>query len=101
MKRVSMELGGNAPFVVFEDADLDAAVQGAMASKFRNSGQTCVCTNRILVHESVADDFAARLATAAGSLVNGPGAAQGVTQGQGRRCLSCPPPRCADPTAGH
>ena len=65
MKRVSLELGGNAPFIVFEDADLDAAVAGAMASKFRNSGQTCVCANRMFVHEAVYDEFARRLAAAA------------------------------------
>lgn len=64
MKKVSMELGGNAPFIVFEDADLDKAVAGAMASKFRNSGQTCVCTNRILVHSKVHDEFLAKLASA-------------------------------------
>ena len=64
VKRVSLELGGNAPFVVFEDADIDAAVRGAIASKFRNAGQTCVCANRLLVHESVADVFADRLAVA-------------------------------------
>ena len=81
MKRVSMELGGNAPFIVFEDADLDAAVQGVMASKFRNSGQTCVCTNRVLVHESIADVFSTRLVAAASELVNGAGSTPGVTQG--------------------
>ncbi len=62
VKKVSLELGGNAPFIVFEDADIDAAVQGAMASKFRNSGQTCVCSNRFLVHTSVYDQFAKALA---------------------------------------
>jgi succinate-semialdehyde dehydrogenase / glutarate-semialdehyde dehydrogenase len=61
MKKVSMELGGNAPFIVFEDADLDKAVEGAIASKFRNSGQTCVCTNRILVHEHIYDAFLEKL----------------------------------------
>lgn len=64
IKKVSMELGGNAPFIVFDDADLDAAVEGAMASKFRNSGQTCVCTNRILVQDSVYDAFSQKLVEA-------------------------------------
>src|SRR5690606_24293017 len=64
MKRISMELGGNAPFIVFEDADLDAAVEGAIASKFRNTGQTCICANRLFVHEAVYDAFAARLGDA-------------------------------------
>ncbi|MFQ3623565.1 MAG: aldehyde dehydrogenase family protein, partial [Acetobacteraceae bacterium] len=65
VKRVSMELGGNAPFIVFDDADLDAAVAGALASKYRNTGQTCVCANRLLVQEGVYDAFAERLARAA------------------------------------
>ncbi|MDN3518908.1 NADP-dependent succinate-semialdehyde dehydrogenase [Aquisalimonas lutea] len=64
IKKVSMELGGNAPFIVFDDADLDAAVEGAIASKFRNSGQTCVCTNRILVHDAVYDSFSEKLVAA-------------------------------------
>src|SRR3546814_1824256 len=64
MKRVSMELGGNAPFIVFEDADLDAAVEGAMASKYRNTGQTCVCANRLFVHAAVYDAFAEKLCAA-------------------------------------
>ena len=81
MKRVSMELGGNAPFLVFDDADLDAAVEGAMISKFRNSGQTCVCTNRFLVQASVYDAFAEKFATAIGGLNVGDGAEEGVTQG--------------------
>ena len=59
VKKVSLELGGNAPFIVFDDADLDAAVEGAIASKYRNSGQTCVCTNRFYVHDRVYDEFAA------------------------------------------
>ena len=63
VKKVSLELGGNAPFIVFDDADLDAAVEGAIASKYRNTGQTCVCANRLLVQASVYDEFAARLAT--------------------------------------
>ena len=62
VKKVSLELGGNAPFIVFDDADLDKAVEGAIASKFRNMGQTCVCANRILVQDGVYDAFAAKLA---------------------------------------
>lgn len=81
VKRTSMELGGNAPFIVFEDADLDAAVAGAMASKFRNAGQTCVCTNRILVQDSVHDAFAAKLATAVQALKLGNGTDAGTTIG--------------------
>jgi succinate-semialdehyde dehydrogenase/glutarate-semialdehyde dehydrogenase len=81
MKRVSMELGGNAPFIVFDDADLDAAVEGAMISKFRNTGQTCVCTNRFLVQDGVYDAFAAKLVAAAGKLKVGDGFVDGVTQG--------------------
>ena len=74
-------LGGNAPFIVFDDADLDAAVQGAIASKYRNSGQTCVCTNRFYVHEAVYDQFAQKLAAAVGQLKVGRGTEPGVTQG--------------------
>ncbi|MGJ4804672.1 NAD-dependent succinate-semialdehyde dehydrogenase [Luteimonas sp. SDU82] len=81
IKKTSMELGGNAPFIVFEDADLDAAVQGAVASKFRNAGQTCVCTNRFLVHERVYDAFAERLVAAVSALVVGDGTQAGVTIG--------------------
>lgn len=81
MKRVSMELGGNAPFIVFDDADLDRAVAGAIASKYRNSGQTCVCSNRILVQSSVYDAFAEKLAAAARSLKVGDGLEAGVEQG--------------------
>jgi succinate-semialdehyde dehydrogenase/glutarate-semialdehyde dehydrogenase len=81
MKRVSMELGGNAPFIVFDDADLDAAVAGLMASKFRNAGQTCVCVNRIYVQAGVAPAFEARLASAIDALVVGPGDVPGVQQG--------------------
>lgn len=81
IKRLSLELGGNAPFIVFEDADLDAAVEGAMIAKFRNSGQTCVCANRLYVHESIADEFARRLALAASKLKVGTGTEQGVEQG--------------------
>jgi succinate-semialdehyde dehydrogenase/glutarate-semialdehyde dehydrogenase len=64
IKKMSLELGGNAPFIVFDDADLDAAVAGAMASKYRNTGQTCVCANRFLVQEGVRDAFAEKLAAA-------------------------------------
>lgn len=82
VKKTSMELGGNAPFIVFNDADLDAAVQGAMVSKFRNAGQTCVCSNRILVQEEVYDEFAQKLAAAMqSSLVLGNGMDEGVTTG--------------------
>lgn len=81
MKRVTMELGGNAPFIVFDDADLEAAVEGLMASKFRGSGQTCVCANRILIHSSIAERFTALLATAVGTLRVGPGTTEGITQG--------------------
>ncbi len=79
VKKVSLELGGNAPFIVFDDADLDAAVEGAMASKYRNSGQTCVCTNRFLVQEDVYDVFAGKLAAAVGMLKVGDGL-KGETQ---------------------
>ncbi|STR45060.1 NADP-dependent succinate-semialdehyde dehydrogenase [Iodobacter fluviatilis] len=81
VKKVSLELGGNAPFVVFDDADLDAAVEGAMISKFRNAGQTCVCANRIYVQDSVYDAFAAKLSAAVAKLKVGVGTAEGVTQG--------------------
>jgi succinate-semialdehyde dehydrogenase/glutarate-semialdehyde dehydrogenase len=81
IKKTSMELGGNAPFLVFDDADLDAAVQGAMASKYRNAGQTCVCANRILVQEGVYDAFAQKLREAVAKLKVGNGMEAGVTQG--------------------
>ena len=81
VKRTSMELGGNAPFIVFDDADLDAAVVGAMASKFRNAGQTCVCTNRILVQAGVYDAFAEKLKAAVKALKVGNGMDEGVTIG--------------------
>lgn len=81
VKKLSLELGGNAPFIVFEDADLDAAVEGAVTSKYRNSGQTCVCTNRVLVQESVYDAFAAKLAVAVKALKPAPGLEAGATQG--------------------
>ena len=81
VKKASMELGGNAPFIVFDDADLDAAVVGAMASKYRNTGQTCVCANRILVQAGVYDAFAAKLRDAVAKLKVGNGMEDGVTQG--------------------
>lgn len=81
VKKTSMELGGNAPFIVFDDADLDAAVAGCMASKYRNAGQTCVCANRILVQEGVFDAFAEKLVAAVEQLKTGNGADDGVTIG--------------------
>ena len=81
LKKMSLELGGNAPFIVFDDADLDLAVEGAIASKYRNSGQTCVCANRLLVQDGVYDEFAKRLAVAVGKLVVGEGTTTGVSQG--------------------
>ncbi|AEA60175.1 NAD-dependent succinate-semialdehyde dehydrogenase [Burkholderia gladioli] len=81
LKKLSMELGGNAPFIVFDDADVEAAVQGALASKFRNTGQTCVCTNRFLVQAGVYDAFATRLAAAVANLRVGYGMEELVTQG--------------------
>ncbi|MDY0384070.1 NADP-dependent succinate-semialdehyde dehydrogenase [Trichlorobacter sp.] len=81
MKKVSMELGGNAPFIVFDDADLDAAVDGAVASKYRNTGQTCVCTNRLLVQAGVYDTFAQKLATAVAAMKVGDGLKGEVQQG--------------------
>jgi len=81
MKRVSMELGGNAPFIVFDDADIDAAVEGAMACKYRNSGQTCVCANRIYVQAGVYDAFCRKLTTAVQGLKVGNGFDDGVQQG--------------------
>ncbi len=78
IKKLSLELGGNAPFIVFDDADLDAAVQGAIASKYRNTGQTCVCANRLLVQEGVYDEFAKKLCAAVGKLRVGDGL-KGVT----------------------
>lgn len=81
VKKVSLELGGNAPFIVFEDADLDAAVEGALLSKYRNSGQTCVCTNRFLIHDSIYDAFAERLAAKVRTLKVGNGMDEGVVQG--------------------
>lgn len=81
LKRVSLELGGNAPFLVFDDADLEAAVRGAVASKFRNSGQTCVCANRFYVQAGIHDTFVAALAAEVGRLRVGPGDGEGVDQG--------------------
>jgi len=81
VKKVSLELGGNAPFIVFDDADIDAAVEGAMASKFRNTGQTCVCANRILVQEGVYDQFAQKLAAKVAAMKIGSGLEDGVMQG--------------------
>jgi len=81
VKKVSMELGGNAPFIVFDDADLDAAIEGAMIAKYRNMGQTCVCTNRFIVQAGIHDAFVERLAEATGGLVIGDGTEEGVEQG--------------------
>ena len=81
LKKLSLELGGNAPFIVFDDADLDAAVAGAMASKYRNSGQTCVCANRMLIQDGVYDAFAGKLADAIKGLRVGSGLEEGVNQG--------------------
>jgi succinate-semialdehyde dehydrogenase/glutarate-semialdehyde dehydrogenase len=81
VKKVSLELGGNAPFIVFDDADLDAAVEGAIVSKYRNTGQTCVCANRFLVQAAVYDAFAERLGRAVDHLEVGSGLEQGVSQG--------------------
>jgi len=81
VKKLSLELGGNAPFIVFDDADLDAAVEGALASKYRNTGQTCVCANRLLVQDSVYDAFAAKLAAAVAKLKVGNGLEDGTSQG--------------------
>jgi succinate-semialdehyde dehydrogenase/glutarate-semialdehyde dehydrogenase len=81
LKKMSLELGGNAPFIVFDDADLDAAVEGAMVSKYRNTGQTCVCTNRLLVHDAVYDQFVAKLVDAVKTLRVGHGLEPDVQQG--------------------
>ena len=81
VKKIGLELGGNAPFIVFDDADLDAAVQGAMLSKYRNAGQTCVCANRMLVQEGVYDAFVAKLTAAVNQLKVGEGFGEGVTTG--------------------
>ncbi|MGO6903833.1 aldehyde dehydrogenase family protein, partial [Rhizobium ruizarguesonis] len=81
IKKLGLELGGNAPFIVFDDADLDAAVEGALIAKYRNNGQTCVCANRIYVQDSVYDAFAAKLAAAVGKLKTGNGFDEGVILG--------------------
>ncbi len=81
MKKTSMELGGNAPFIVFDDADLDAAVEGAMISKYRNAGQTCVCSNRLFVQDGVHDAFVEKLVRATAALVVGDGMKDGITIG--------------------
>ncbi|GGO88711.1 NAD-dependent succinate-semialdehyde dehydrogenase [Marinobacterium nitratireducens] len=81
VKKLSLELGGNAPFIVFDDADLEVAVKGAMASKYRNTGQTCVCVNRFLVQDAIYDDFTAALSKAASGLKVADGFAEGAEQG--------------------
>ena len=81
IKKISLELGGNAPFIVFDDADLDAAAEGAIISKYRNAGQTCVCANRFFVHDKVYDAFTAKLVAKVEALKVGPGTDSGVTQG--------------------
>ena len=81
MKKVSLELGGNAPFIVFDDADLDAAVEGAIASKYRNTGQTCVCANRLLIQDGVYEAFSAKLVAAVQKLRVGDGLAGETEQG--------------------
>jgi succinate-semialdehyde dehydrogenase/glutarate-semialdehyde dehydrogenase len=81
IKKLGLELGGNAPFIVFDDADLDAAVEGALIAKYRNNGQTCVCANRLYVQDGVYDTFAAKLATAVGKLKTGNGFDEGVVLG--------------------
>lgn len=81
VKKTSMELGGNAPFIVFEDADIDAAIEGALISKYRNAGQTCVCSNRLFVHDSIYDQFVEKFVTATENLTIGDGMQDGVTIG--------------------
>ncbi len=81
IKKLSLELGGNAPFIVFDDADVDAAVEGALVAKYRNTGQTCVCANRLLVQAGIYDEFAAKFAERVGQLKVGPGSEPGVAQG--------------------
>jgi succinate-semialdehyde dehydrogenase/glutarate-semialdehyde dehydrogenase len=81
MKKTSMELGGNAPFIVFDDADLDAAIEGAMISKYRNAGQTCVCSNRLFVQDSIYDAFVEKLVAAAAEMAVGNGMQDGITIG--------------------
>ncbi len=81
MKKLGLELGGNAPFVVFDDADIDAAVEGAIVSKYRNMGQTCVCANRIYVQDKIYDQFVEKLSNKVAAMKVGDGTEQGVTQG--------------------
>ncbi len=81
IKKLSLELGGNAPFIVFDDADIDSAIEGAMVSKYRNAGQTCVCANRLYVQDGVYDSFVAKLAAKAGAIKVGNGFEAGVSQG--------------------
>ncbi|GHD28666.1 succinate-semialdehyde dehydrogenase [Parahalioglobus pacificus] len=81
MKKTSMELGGNAPFIVFDDADIDAAVQGALISKYRNAGQTCVCSNRLFVQDAIYDEFVQKLVAATSALTVGNGLEDGITVG--------------------
>jgi len=81
IKKLSLELGGNAPFIVFDDADLDKAVEGALASKFRNSGQTCVCTNRVYAQSGIYDEFCRKLSEKVATLKLGNGLDEGVNQG--------------------
>jgi succinate-semialdehyde dehydrogenase/glutarate-semialdehyde dehydrogenase len=81
VKKVALELGGHAPFIVFDDADLDAAIEGAMISKYRNAGQTCVCTNRFYVHDAIYDAFVEKLAAASRGIRVGNGFEAGITQG--------------------
>ncbi|MFN0313894.1 MAG: NADP-dependent succinate-semialdehyde dehydrogenase [Burkholderiales bacterium] len=102
IKKLSLELGGNAPFVVFDDADLDSAVEGAMISKFRNTGQTCVCANRLFVQAGVYDVFAEKLAKKVGQMKVGNGMEEGVVQGPliDRSALAKVEEHVADVTAG-
>lgn len=81
VKKISLELGGNAPFIVFDDADVDSAVEGAVASKYRNTGQTCICTNRFLVQAGVYDEFVGKLTAKVAALKVGSGFEEGVAQG--------------------
>src|SRR5207245_10086206 len=82
VKKVSLELGGNAPFIVFDDADIEMAVKGAIASKYRNAGQTCVCANRILVQDGVYEAFTKRLSEVAGAMKVGNGVEPGAVVGR-------------------
>src|SRR5438552_3232183 len=101
VKKISLELGGNAPFIVFDDADLDAAAEGAIISKYRNTGQTCVCANRLFVHDKVYDAFAAKLSERVRALKVGSGIETGVTQGPliNREALEKVEEHVADATA--